>query len=981
MTIDPPESRGTAVLTRHNDVQFESLPSRSQYLPVVPWGSIGQVAPRPVVLGARDIADPLPEADIVVVTWTSAEWFALDHIFLNSGIPGDIADRTWRARWLPYSRGARDYTADPQSGPLWGAFQMVEIVDRMDRPWRVLLFKSNSHLAHPPWEPGLTGMLRCILEDTHADRIYTVGTAGGARLDQYLGDSIITNAALIDLQRPQNTGAPDNGAMYRCATWYPATSLIADIERSMLFKMNQVVTDDCLSELFNELKTNHPDDPGIGRLSLADLMSDSIRPARLGSPKVYSLKDVPLLTTDFYYIAAGKHANAYSFLEMDDGIIAREANRLGVRFACIRNISDPIVPDRAADGTPVSAAVRADWSGLIYATFGLQTSYNSALATWATIAGEGSVGYNPDRASAKPLDDDPLEVKLVYQVGSCGTCEFFWPKNSREQPYGPYSSYDFDIDTPYANVDTSGAITSRWVTARTAPPSFPNGEVIDGCRKAPIMTIGINPNLTAFLPGRSGASWCYPNFRSDDGTNGWTKFAWYYRYRSVYQERFSLDFAKKFILSEGRIFAPRSGHVTAANRPDDKSEWTITVRYDGDPADTTISLPGKLGDFPYVLLCDVYPPTNGFKAGEVIAGRIAIPPGIRTDVLQQQQGYYVQFVPVLKQLEAVVRAKDSPGAILQVGEDVCQLDMVACASPHWNPGFLGGKPESVASVVNNCVSTNAWAIKQMVQTRPAVLYIVSQSSWNMFYAAFGAHVHREPPISAVPIDKDYTLLRETADLLHPAYIELDVNIDGERYQHRTRVVITPHFSYNANFLRQFRIPPAQFNTLLTSQPACIAALTPTNGFTIVPGDQEYPNDYVVVLLSADAGAADAALAWLKEQYPDGYQALQTYYCDPHALMASVMLDMYAKGTLRWKIRPDGTGYLDRGEGSCQFCVNRHWQFPHECRYDKPKEAPPPPGFLEAVAKRVVVTGRPLASTELRMPDEPGAPMVPIVPAS
>jgi len=77
-------------------------------------------------------------------------------------------------------------------------------------------------------------------------------------------------------------------------------------------------------------------------------------------------------------------------------------------------------------------------------------------------------------------------------------------------------------------------------------------------------------------------------------------------------------------------------------------------------------------------------------------------------------------------------------------------------------------------------------------------------------------------------------------------------------------------------------------------------------------------------------------------------------------MAGVLDDMVRKGQLRWQDRADGSGYLARTEGSCQFCVNRHWQFPGECRYGKTEEAAPPAGFLEQVAARVVATGRPAA---------------------
>ncbi|WP_175919695.1 GTPase [Burkholderia pyrrocinia] len=961
-----------STLTRHTDIAPEVVPRTSPSLPPVDWRKIGQSAPVRIASGARTPYDPLPRADIVILTWTSAEWFALDHVFVNSDTVGDASQYGWRDGWLPYCRGASGYSADTQAGTLWGLFQMVRIVDRSGRPWNVLLFKSNAHLAHSPWLDGLAAMVRCIVEDARPDRIYTIGTAGGARTDQRLGDTVVANATLLELQRPQNTASPDDGNMARCPTWYPSTALLGDVERELLFRMDQVVTQQSLQSLFDQLKALHPNDPGLSELTLDDLLNDALRPACLNAPAVLPLKDTPLLTTDFYYIAEGRRADAYACLEMDDAIIAQEANRLGVRFACVRNISDPVVPKHTRHGRTIADATRADWSGLIYTTFGMLTSYNGALATWATIAGEGSAVYNPSRDHVPHDAQDPLEVQLAFQVRACGTCSFFWPEDLKQRTYGPYTAFDFDVNVPYAaSAGYNGA--SRWVQGRTRPPAFPNGEVIDGCRKAPIMTIGINPNLTAFLPGQTGAAWCYPDFSSDDDTSAWAKYAWYYRYRSVYQEKLDLDFVRRFMLPEGQVVAPRGGVVTAATRVDASAAWTITVRYDGDAADTVVAVPGKRGEFPYVLLFDPYPPRNRFEKGDVLVAQVSVPEGIQVEVLQQPQGYYMQFVPVLDQFEGVLRHAGHPTASLRVGEDVCQLDMVACASPHWNAGFLGGSPASIATIVDNCVSRNAWAIKQMVQTRPAVLYVVSQSSWNMFYSAFGAHVKRDPPISTHPVDKDFTLLRETTDPEHPAYIDFDVTIDGQRYQSRTRLVITPHFSYNSNFLSQYRLSPGDWAAFAQAQPACVAALVPANGFTVTPPDPRYPDDYVAIQLPANADAAAAARVWLAHRYPDAYRTLAPYYVEPHAQMASVLADLYAHGELAWQDTATG-GYLGRTQGSCQFCVNRHWQFPNECRYGKNRETPPPAGWLAKVADSIVRTGKPevpFAAAALR-PDGPAA---------
>lgn len=946
-------------MARHNDINPATSVAKGPSLPPINWARIKQTPPVPLPIDHRLPDDPLPAADVVVVTWTSAEWSALDHVFAgDEGVERSSEDRSWKQNWFAYTRNVGTFSPDQKSGPLWGYFRLVQITDLSQRPWRVLLFKSNSHLAHPPWIDGLSTMTRLILADTGADRIFSIGTAGGGRLSARLGDVIVTNAALLRLERPQNMMDRDNGALFRCQTWFPPSSLRAEIESNLLYRLNGLVTQNSLAEMLEQLKLRSADDRERARLTLEDLVNDPINPTNLGTPRIHMLKDVPLLTTDFYFIGADDDAEAYSFLEMDDAVIAREAGRLGVRYNFIRNVSDPIVGTRTRDARPLSDRVRGDWSALIYEQCGFATSFNGALATWGAIAGEGAAAYDPPRTgsvSPAEVEGDPLEVKLVRQVRGCNTCSFFWPEAKSQQPYGPYTAFDLSSNTPHTILAGPGRNARPWVMGRTRPPAFPDPEVADGCRKAPIMTIGINPNLTAFLPGQRGAAWAYPSFSNDDGTDAWTKYAWYYRYRTVYQERYSLEFARKFILPEGRVYAPRNGRVMAAARPDDSPSWTVTVRYDGDSTDTLLTLNGRLGDFPYVLLFDAFPPNNAFVAGDIIAGRIAVPGGIQESVLQEPQGYYTQFQPTLQRFQETLHNAGHTTASLQIGEDVSQLDMVACASPHWNPGFLGGTPESVAQVVHNCVSSNAWAIKQLIQTRPAVLYIVSEHSWNMLWQWFGAHVRSAKPLPAHPEDHDFSLLRLTTDPKQPVYLDFDVDLDGMRYQHQTRLVITPHFSYGYNFVPQYRLSQTNWKDFSAKYPDCVAALTQANGFHLIPADPQKPGSYVVIRLDDDPAAA---LTLLKTKLPVAADALEPFFYDPHAMMASVLDDLYRTGTLAWMDTGTGAGYLARTEGSCHFCVNRHWSFPNECRYGKHKEQPPPPDFLERVAERIVATGTP-----------------------
>jgi hypothetical protein len=470
------------------------------------------------------------------------------------------------------------------------------------------------------------------------------------------------------------------------------------------------------------------------------------------------------------------------------------------------------------------------------------------------------------------------------------------------------------------------------------------------------MTLGINPNLTAFAPGQNGAPWAYPNFSSDNDTDAWAKYAWYYRYRSVYQEKVALDFAKQYMLPMGHIIANRNGIITEDSRPNSSPKWSIKVRYDGDAEDTSIVLPGVLGDFPYMVFFDTFEPNNRFKAGDVLAAKVAVPKGEAVPVLQEEQGYYMQFVPSLNSFQNYLKSKGFDHAKLAIGEDVSQIDMVACASPHWNEGFLDNE---LKEIVDNCVHKNAWAVKQIVQSRPSVLYVVSESSWNMFKSVFGNFV--DPGrISDRPRDNAYTLMRETTNMDKPVYVNFDFTVDGIKYQHRIRLVITPHFSFSKNFMPQYRMSSADFDKI-SATVDFKSAITVGNGFSILDADPKH--SYYFREIQLDPDTAPAVRQKLKQNYPSLFAALEPDFYDPHQTMSDVLIDMYDKGDLVF----DGDkNYLTRTEGSCKFCVNQHWQFKNECRYNKNLESSPPQGFLEKVADYIVENGSPAKKEALKV---------------
>lgn len=578
-----------------------------------------------------------------------------------------------------------------------------------------------------------------------------------------------------------------------------------------------------------------------------------------------------------------------------------------------------------------------------------------------------SATYNPTRQLKPIKTDDPIEVALVYNVRPCGTCKFFWPDNPNDQSYGPYPTYDFLTNFPKGNEPKGTPEAYPWMKVKTQEQGFPNGEVMDGCRKTPIMTIGINPNMTAFAPGRKGTSWAYPLFSDDDHTNAFAKYAYYYRYRNVYQERFDFDVVKKYLLkdsqitatksmtvTEDQIIAAKNGKIKSADRPGAGPTFDLVVTYEGGE-EVTITLERDKGAPRYVLLFDKEGETSEFKAGDVIAAKLDVPAGQELEVYQELQTYYEQFVPTLNAFSDFLKKKGHKGADLAIGEDVGQLDMVACASPHWKPSFLGGTEASENLIISNCVSLNAWAMKQLVMTRPAVLFLVGESSYNMFKKFFGNLIHRDPPISDRPSDFAFTLFSETVHAKHPAYFQYETKINGRPYSIKTRIIVTPHFSFDQNFVPQIRLSKYREEELEGKYPACFKFLKGGGDITY----HQPEKDYSYRSFSWTEAKNPSVLKTLENDHAAAWAELKWDYYNPHEQMAAALENLYDDGVLSYH---DGNGkekgYLNRTEGSCQFCVNKHWTFPEGCPYDKNKETPPPPGFLEAVVEEMIQKGKP-----------------------
>lgn len=371
-------------MSRYSDVYRLPNTGEPLALPAVDWKRIGHGSPV-AVTGVYDGPNaPLPKADVAVLTWTSAEWSALDHVFINSSATRRQSDREWEHAWHSYSRNIPQGSGTDNPGaPLWGLYRLVDIRTTSKKTLRVLVFKCDAHLAHPPWLSGLAQMAGQILDETGAGWIWSIGTAGGSREDDRLGDVVITNAAHIELQKPDNKKSKINNQTFTGKA-FPSTKLFATVQKNLFFDMATVVTSPVLENMVSQL---HLKDKDSSSLTCDDLVNDPLSPKNLKQSRVLPMKDVPLLTTDFYYIASGSVSAKWAVLEMDDAVIAWVAEEKGRNYSFARNISDPIVPAKA-NGKAIPDAIRGDWSGMVYNNFGFYTSCNGALATWAALAAQ-----------------------------------------------------------------------------------------------------------------------------------------------------------------------------------------------------------------------------------------------------------------------------------------------------------------------------------------------------------------------------------------------------------------------------------------------------------------------------------------------------------------------------------------------------------------------------------------------------------------
>jgi hypothetical protein len=330
-----------AVLTR---ITFEP---ETQPLQPIPWPQ----GLAPTAGNYRgDPTAPLPPADVLVVTWTAAEWRALADVLT----PGHAT-----STWARYREGWSRYESQlTNRSPARDAGCLADVAVAHIGDTQVLCVHSQLHLATDGPAPPIVELWQQIVTEVKPQLVITTGTAGGIGASTSLGDVFVTSSA-----------------KFNCTKGFA-------------------------SKPWAQERYVGPGYPGPGRadtyLQLAEgtlitANAGRLQPVATRAPKISVGGDVETIDffgfddTDDSYGVVRDDPQAHTE-EMDDATLPLALSTLSpastIPWVSVRNASDPEVSSAIGD-----LSAQKKWASDIYKKYGYWTSVASAITCWAIIAG------------------------------------------------------------------------------------------------------------------------------------------------------------------------------------------------------------------------------------------------------------------------------------------------------------------------------------------------------------------------------------------------------------------------------------------------------------------------------------------------------------------------------------------------------------------------------------------------------------------
>jgi nucleoside phosphorylase len=281
----------------------------------------------------------LPSAvDVLVITWTAAEARALADV-----LTPDVQSTEWNyykdnfQSYMPDLTGRSPARESRRLGSWW----ITGINGKT-----VVCFKSELHPATDGPTVPTTKLVNQLIGACNPGVIITTGTAGGAGDGTLLGDINIASAVHADFSTKLKNWP-------NAATVFPTTPLTA--------KNMSVIASAIPLFAANEMKIpsqSRAADAWTGHTVSTDFFAFDTE-------------------TDYYGLR--KYDPAIRAVEMDDAAVLA-ANTAGRAVYSVRNASDPVMPGKNIKADDKNAAD-------IYQKYGYWTTVNSAIGTWALIAG------------------------------------------------------------------------------------------------------------------------------------------------------------------------------------------------------------------------------------------------------------------------------------------------------------------------------------------------------------------------------------------------------------------------------------------------------------------------------------------------------------------------------------------------------------------------------------------------------------------
>jgi hypothetical protein len=315
----------------------------------IPWPKT--LAPKTDARPGGTGKGPLPQADVLVVTWTVDEGHALSRV-LTPGKDSRNDYLSYTHNFAAISRKMRKGCPALEAKRL-GAYWTTRIGNR-----KAVVFKSDSHLSQDTKElPKDNGTLpnldvwKQIIDEVQPQLVITTGTGGGIGRQFEVGDVIVSPIVRFD-----------------CTKWLRSAQFHASVYKNVAPK----------SKFFAQAKS-------LFKANAGQLPKDNARPPKI----IVSKGDASsVVTTDFFGFDTSDNHFGLKGLgdvsEMGDAVLGLVASQMKSppRWLAVRNVSDPQI--KAIGTLKQQAALAAQ----IYKGFGRWSTVCSAIVCWALIAAE-----------------------------------------------------------------------------------------------------------------------------------------------------------------------------------------------------------------------------------------------------------------------------------------------------------------------------------------------------------------------------------------------------------------------------------------------------------------------------------------------------------------------------------------------------------------------------------------------------------------